>query len=541
MKKVILFILFASLIMLFSVFFIFTTEKSDLLDVENTEINATITTDDEGHVTISWEPLPYTYLYKVEVYEPTTRIIDAEPEERLLYSSTTLGTSLELKKTAVPEYYKITAYGLFGKVTHEPKIVYDSNFPTPPHPVAIYKYPEEKKASLMPFLVWHKVPGAVCYELEILSAPPTDEGGTAFSPQNHLFDTRQIFTNGYQVDLRPFANLPVVYWRARALGLHLEPIGEFSPAEPIYLDASLPLPDKPIINIFDQEDDFTMPIYPAFEWIPLHDGKRYEVELMVEPPAEENNTEPSPNRVWSMITSDLTSTYDEYARRYAGEYYWRVRAIDDKGNTIGRYSDTEEFVVKEQKSRPKVIAFGDSITHGGGEVSYSPRSLEYSYTSYLDFPALNLGHSGDTTRTTLERFNEDVLPFNPENLLIMTGSNSLRSSMISANDMISDLAEIGRLCEEHDIRPIFLTLMPINPDNIMFAFQTPTDINWHAKMSAVNDFIRTQPYFIDLEPYFYDAEHKVLDTTLSADGLHPGIRGKKLMAEIINLHKDLLK
>ena len=83
--------------------------------------------------------------------------------------------------------------------------------------------------------------------------------------------------------------------------------------------------------------------------------------------------------------------------------------------------------------------------------------------------------------------------------------------------------------------------MPIHPQNIKFAFHTDTDPKWHAKMDHINAYIKAQPYFIDLEPYFYDKTHTVLDPALSIDGLHPDIRGKQLMGEIINLHQDELK
>lgn len=50
-----------------------------------------------------------------------------------------------------------------------------------------------------------------------------------------------------------------------------------------------------------------------------------------------------------------------------------------------------------------------------------------------------------------------------------------------------------------------MTLPPINPDNIMLAFHTPTDPNWHNKLEEINRYIRQQEYYIDLEPYFMTA------------------------------------
>ena len=123
----------------------------------------------------------------------------------------------------------------------------------------------------------------------------------------------------------------------------------------------------------------------------------------------------------------------------------------------------------------------------------------------------------------------------------MTGSNSLRAQDISADTVINDLEGIYLKCIKNDIRPILLTLPPINPSNIMLAFHTPTDPMWYQKMQKINKYIKSKPYYIDLEPYFYDQNHSIMDPALANDGLHPDIMGKKLMAEIINRHKDVFQ
>ena len=43
-----------------------------------------------------------------------------------------------------------------------------------------------------------------------------------------------------------------------------------------------------------------------------------------------------------------------------------------------------------------------------------------------------------------------------------------------------------------------------------------------------------------MEPYFYDAKWSVLNPLLSTDGLHPDVNGKRMMADLINQHRDLL-
>ena len=166
------------------------------------------------------------------------------------------------------------------------------------------------------------------------------------------------------------------------------------------------MPQAPLLNTFDQMPDFQQPIYPVYQWIPLHDIMHYEVELMTSPPQIEHGTQPDKGRVWSRIVDSADTCYDEYARPYAGEYYWRVRALDANNNIIGTWSDTAKFTMPQLDKRVRAAVLGDSITHGGGAISYSPASLEYSYTTYLDFPCLNLGRSGDTSTMTKDRFED---------------------------------------------------------------------------------------------------------------------------------------
>ena len=532
MKKFLTFAIIAALMSFFALLILFVAEKTDVFQLNGRTLEVSFTQEGDDTV-MTWRPLPYPCVYKVTTVSRTTGLVEGSPPFHIFKEEETRSASYVVPRAPIQTYYFVTARGFFGEIYRSPKIYANPNFPTPPRPVSIYRYDDDNPASLMPFLVWHTVPNAVCYELELLDAPPETEGGIALSTKHHLFDTRKIFTNGYQIDLRPFADVPVLYWRARALGLHHEPIGEFSKAERIIVDAEKPMPNCPLINNFDFMDYLPQPIYHVFDWIPLNDAAKYEVEMLTHPPEVENDTEPSSDGVWRMISDDVASCYDEYGRPYAGAYYWRVRALDADNKPIGTWSNSQKFVVEDYTAGVDVAVLGDSISHGGGAVSYSPRALQYSYETFIDFPVVNLSRSGDTSRTTLERFNQDVLPLKPRNLIISTGANCLRVGNITAEDVIADLEGISKLCEQNDIRPIFLTLMPINPDNLQNAFHTPTDPDWKDKLRKINDFIKRQEYFIDIEPYFYDAQG-TMDTGFSVDGIHPDIRGKMLIGELIS-------
>ena len=536
MKK---FIAFAFIILYLTILCIFFTETTDALALKAFEFQTNIT-EKNHQAFLSWKRLPYPSYYQIDVFTKNPNpAVSAQPYH-LVTREFTFSSSYKLPPTAVPTYYRITAHGIFGIVGKPSQLIENSIFNADPAiPTLISHYDASAPAGRMPYLLWHTIPGAVYYELELLSAPPENPNAAELSPKHHLFSTQNIFANGYQADLQAFAGYKKLYWRVRALAFSGKPIGVFSDAQELYIDDSIASPQKPLPNTFDQMPNFKQPLYPVYNWIPLHNISRYEVELLIAPPKQENNQTPSPERIWYYTVNNAASCYDEYPRLDAGDYYWRVRAVDAAGNTIGVYSDSQKFTVEKPTLRPLAATFGDSITHGGGSLSYSPANLEYSYQTYLDFPVLNLGRSGDTSSTTAARFDQDVLPFQPKNLIILCGSNSIRADT-PALTIIQDINTIREKCEANGIRPIFLTLMPINPANIMAAFQAKTDLHWRDKIAAVNKHIRTMPYFIDLEPYFYD-QQGCMSTEYAADGLHPGIIGKQLMAEIINAHMNLLK
>ena len=519
---------------------IFLIEKTDLLGLRKIDI-ATEVREVNDTSTLVWERLPYPCYYRIDTYIKTTGTITGESIYEHVKTEFTTTPSCPISSAPIPFYYRITAYGMFGAVT-APSTAIAAPYFMAKSPISISHYTEDHPASLMPFLLWHSMPNAVLYEVEILSAPPAQEGGTALSPQNHLTSTRSVFTNGWQADLRAYRSYKKLYWRVRALGLKHEPLGEFSEAQPLYLDESAEIPNHPIPNTFDQVTNFRQPLYPVYQWIPLNGVTHYEVELLTEPPAQPNGTLADPQRAWAQTINDTNSIYDEYARPYAGVYYWRVRGIDNENTTVGTWSDLASFTVDSLDDRHVyAVALGDSITHGGGAISSSPAFLEYSYTTYLTFDCINLGRSGDTAHSTLERFEQDVVPLHPANVLIMTGSNSLRAIGVTAQDIIDDLDELQKKCLAHNMRPIFLTLLPLNPERITLAFHSETDRSWYWKLQVVNTWIRTQAFYVDIEPYFYDTQKHILNPLLSTDGLHPDIDGKRMMAEAINEHRELFR
>ncbi len=181
----------------------------------------------------------------------------------------------------------------------------------------------------------------------------------------------------------------------------------------------------------------------------------------------------------------------------------------------------------------QVGVYGDSISHGGGHMSFSPSDTAYSYSSYIRVPVVNLSESGDTSKMMVDRFQKDVLPFHLKTLLIMGGTNSLRDG-VSPDDVIADLKEMQDLCRANGITPVLMTLAPINPANIRRAFDEDSDPHWQEAFAKVNGYIRSQPHIDVAAPF--EAMGPELPTEMALDGLHGDVAMKTIMGKIINDH-----
>ena len=395
-------------------------------------------------------------------------------------------------------------------------------------PIATAHFSRQKLASIKPLLTWTKVEGAVAYELEILTKPPQNSDKPA-SASSIFYSTNKVYVNGYNADLSDDFKGDSFYWRVRGIDVNRRPISPFSEAQEVYIDRQQDFVQKPVMTSFFNQSSGATLLYPVYAWIPIAGATQYEVEILDDLPENPNGVDPSVHRIDSAIAVGF-DYYDQAPRIAETPFFWRVRGMDEEGNPVGVYSDAGQFSVNPT-SRVDVATYGDSITHGGGSVSYSPADWEYSYQHYLDFPTIDLGKSGDTAQTMVERFDQDVLPFHPQYLIIMGGANSLRAG-VSADDVINDLKQLKEKCLANDIRPVFLTLPSINPDNIKKVFDQPTASGWQLQMRLVNDFIRTQVH-VDVANEM-KAANGILPTRLAVDGLHVDVEGKKKIAAAIN-------
>lgn len=374
-------------------------------------------------------------------------------------------------------------------------------------------------------LTWPQNLNAVRSEVEIFKKIPKDLRADA-PIANAIYRNTQVYTNSLMLDMRQLQAEKPLFYRVRAYDLDGHPIGPYSqPADVksalFKTERNAPIPHDPYGKGYG-----SVLLYPVYAYTGNPNAASYEIEVTSKYPENLHGFSPSVHRIYAAKT-ELTDLYDDAPR--TGTYYWRVRGMDSTRKPVGEWSLPQE--IKNPVKHWKVAVYGDSISHGGGHLSFGPADLAYSYESYLDFPSINLSQSGDTSEAMVMRFEKDVLPFSPEYLLILGGTNSLRAG-VPAADVISDLKEIQRKCREHGITPILMTLPPINPRNIQKAFDEPTYEGWKASFDEVNAFIRGEVHIDTAAPF---EKMEELPTWLALDGIHGDWNMKRMMAEVINL------
>jgi lysophospholipase L1-like esterase len=375
-------------------------------------------------------------------------------------------------------------------------------------------------------LTWPLSADAVTYELEI-----TDQyfpAGNTAAPESHRIEDSTVPTPGAQIPLHFKQNVDKLWWRVRALDVSGQPITDYSESQRLSkgeMDAESPLP------LTTYPDDAAVPLYPAYSWIAVPGATGYDVEILNVPLDDTENSWPR-QRIERIHVDggDSFDSYDWHSYATDGTYYWRVRAVDSEGQSIGKWSPVTAFTVSTQGY--SVAALGDSITHGGGAVSSPPGTPLYDWTQSVTLPVKNLGKSGDTTEALLERFDQDVLPFHPKILIIAGGINDIRDGD-DASQIISNLRALRQKCLDFHITPVFVTLAPINPPRIAIMIGQPLPPQWKNNWQAVNGWILAQPNAVDTVSLLKNRQG-LLPDRLSADGLHPDSEGKRLIGQAVS-------
>ncbi len=178
-------------------------------------------------------------------------------------------------------------------------------------------------------------------------------------------------------------------------------------------------------------------------------------------------------------------------------------------------------------NRPKIIAFGDSLTAGFGlaeKESYPYLLQEKLKADGYDYEVVNAGQSGDTSLGGLERSDWVLQQDNAKILILELGANDLLRGVPVAK-MKENLAQIIRKAKARNLKILLCGMLA--PPTRGAEYQRDF-------MMAFPDL--ASEYKVEFLSFLLEnvATKKELN---QADGIHPNVEGEKIMTD--NVYKAL--
>lgn len=196
---------------------------------------------------------------------------------------------------------------------------------------------------------------------------------------------------------------------------------------------------------------------------------------------------------------------------------------DDWAN-LNRYKEENLNLGLPANNENRIVFMGNSITEGW---------LQLDPDFFEDKPYINRGISGQTTPQMLVRFRQDVVNLKPGVVVILAGTNDIAGNTgPSTLEMIEDnIASMTEIAKANNIKVILCSVLPaydypwkpgLNPANKI------VELNKWIKDYSIKNEIAYADYFSAMAD-----ENNGLRKEYSEDGVHPNLRGYKVMAPII--------
>lgn len=207
-------------------------------------------------------------------------------------------------------------------------------------------------------------------------------------------------------------------------------------------------------------------------------------------------------------------------------------AVSDSSGQFAGDPSKELVLPKTVDAKPKIVAFGDSLTAGFGlseDESYPYLLQKQLEADGYRYEVLNAGVSGDTTLGGLERIDWALGQDDVEILVLALGGNDLLRRM-PVDAMRENLAAMIKKAKERDIKVLLCGMLA--PPNVGAEYQA--------------QFVSTFPTLakeFDVAFMPFILKDVALDPELNQpDGIHPNAEGAKIMmANIYEQLKPLLQ
>ncbi len=206
------------------------------------------------------------------------------------------------------------------------------------------------------------------------------------------------------------------------------------------------------------------------------------------------------------------------------------QTISSQGVKNANQSPTPQ--VEQYSNRPKIVAFGDSLTAGFGlpEKESYPYLLQQKLNAEgYEYEVVNAGISGDTSSGGLDRIDWSLKQPNVQILILELGANDILRGL-PIKQMKENLREIIRKAKAKKVTVLFCGMLaPPNSGN-----QYVNELN-----KAFTDLVKEEK--VAFMPFFLENVGGIAKLN-QADGIHPNTEGTKIVAEnVFKALKPLLK
>ena len=190
---------------------------------------------------------------------------------------------------------------------------------------------------------------------------------------------------------------------------------------------------------------------------------------------------------------------------------------------LARYEDKNKEVVINQ-NEDRVVFMGNSITESW---------KNQMPTMFDNQTFINRGISGQTTPQMLLRFRTDVIELKPEVVVILAGTNDIAGNtpLRDLESVAGNLASMGELAKHHNIKVILCSVLPASD------YPWRTGKNPDTQIPILNELIRDYAeeegfYYLDYFNSMTDGSNG-LKANYGSDGVHPNIRGYRVMRKMV--------
>jgi lysophospholipase L1-like esterase len=192
---------------------------------------------------------------------------------------------------------------------------------------------------------------------------------------------------------------------------------------------------------------------------------------------------------------------------------------------VKRYSDENKNLPAVSPGEKRVVFMGNSITEFWTTVDKD------FFTKNKSFIGRGIG--GQTTPQMLVRFRNDVINLNPAIVIILAGTNDIAGNTgpITLEEIFGNIASMAELAKANNIKAVLCSVLPV------YNYPWSPGLEPAGKIMKLNDMLQAYSkknniVYVDFHTPMAD-EKKGLKAEYSPDGVHPNLKGYKVMDDLV--------